>query len=211
MKNNEILVSVKIEESGISRTLSFLVIKDTTLKAFIQGVYYGLKKMSKSVREEAEQGVLTLEECASAFERYIKTHKELPVFYTIMGQYSFIDINAESADELDKDKTVKKNYDMPLSSLGIVTSSCFFITDRNEIENVSKLFDDTEKQKTYILRENNTLEYNISTRRLNVIEPTEIDILPAGEMPKEQKGNLLDTLMPPVITGLGMDGMRLKA
>ena len=62
MKNNEILVSVKIEESGISRTLSFLVIKDTTLKAFIQGVYYGLKKMSKSVREEAEQGALTLEE-----------------------------------------------------------------------------------------------------------------------------------------------------
>lgn len=208
MKNNEILVSVKIEEKNLTRTLSFLVIKDTTLKAFIQGVYYGLSKMANRVKEEQTTDTLTLKECFSSFERYIKTHKELLIFYTIMGQFSFLDVNGESVDELDKDKTVRKNYDMPLSSLGIVTSSQFLITDKTELESVSKLFDDTEKQKTYILRENNTLEYNISTRRLNVIEPTEIDILPAGDMPPEQKGKLIDSLMPPIITGLGMVGIR---
>ena len=41
MKNNEILVSVKIENGTLARTFSFLVIKDTTLKAFFQGVKSG--------------------------------------------------------------------------------------------------------------------------------------------------------------------------
>lgn len=46
------------------------------------------------------------------------------------------------------------------------------------VTNVPQLFDKGDREKTYILRDNNTLEYNISTRRLNVIEPTVIDILP---------------------------------
>lgn len=208
MKNNEILLSVKIEDKNLTRTLSFLVIKDTTLKSFIQGVYYGLGKMAKKKEDNKETRTLTIQECYSAFERYIKTHKELLVLYTIMGQYAILNINDESVDELDEKKTVRKNYDMPLSSLGIVTSSQILITDKTVVESVPQLFDEIDKQKTYILRENNTLEYNISTRRLNVIEPTEIDILPAGDMPAEQKGSLLDTIVPPIITGLGMVGLR---
>lgn len=208
MKNNEILVSVKFEVGNLSRTLSFLVIKDTTLKAFVQGVYYGLGKMAKKSKEEQTSNTLTIQECYSAYEKYIKTHKEFLVFYTIMGQYAVLNITDESIDELDEKKTRKKNYDMPLSSLGIVTSSQILITDKDVVERVPQLFDDTDRQKTYILRENNTLEYNISTRRLNVIEPTEIDILPAGDMPAEQKESLLDTIAPPILTGLGMVGMR---
>lgn len=208
MKNNEILVSVKIEDKNLTRTLSFLVIKDTTLKSFIQGVYYGLGKMAKKKGDNKGTRTLTIQECYSAFERYIKTHKELLVLYTIMGQYAILNINDESVDELDEKKTMRKNYDMPLSSLGIVTASQILITDKTVVESVPQLFDETDKQKTYILRENNTLEYNISTRRLNVIEPTEIDILPAGDMPAEQKGSLLDTIVPPIITGLGMVGLR---
>lgn len=208
MKNNEILVSVKFEQKNLSRTLSFLVIKDTTLKSFIQGVYYGLGKMAKKSKEEHLPETLTVQECYSLFERYIKTHKELLILYTIMGQFAKLNINEKSVDELDEKKRVKMNYDMPLSSLGIVTSSLFLITDRNVITSVPQLFDKADKQKTYILRDNNTLEYNISTRRLNVIEPTEIDILPAGDMPAAQKGSLIDTIAPPMITGLGMVGLR---
>lgn len=207
MKNNEILVSVKIEDKNVSRTLNFLVIKDTTLKAFIQGVYYGLGKMAKRSDEEQE-GTLSLQDCHAAFERYIKTHKDLLVLYTIMGQYAVLDVNGTSVDELDERKSRKKNYDMPLSSLGIVTSSQILITDRKIIERVPQLFEKEDKQKTYILRENNTLEYNISTRRLNVIEPTEIDILPAGDVPAEQGGSILDMIIPPIITAGGMIGIR---
>lgn len=76
------------------------------------------------------------------------------------------------------------------------------------VTNVPQLFDKGDREKTYILRDNNTLEYNISTRRLNVIEPTVIDILPAGDMPTKAKGSLLDTIAPPLITGLGMVGIR---
>ena len=208
MKNNEILISVKFEEKNLSRTLSFLVIKDTTLRSFIQGVYYGLGKLAKSDKELQSSETLTIRECYSAFEKYIKTHKQLLVFYTIMGQHAVLNICDESVDELDEKKVRKKNYDMPLSSLGIVTSSQILITDKKQVENIPKLFDDDDKRKTYILSENNTLEYNISTRRLNVIEPTEIDILPSGDMPADHKGTLLDTIAPPVITGLGMIGIR---
>ena len=148
MKNNEILVSVKIEDKNVSRTLSFLVIKDTTLKAFIQGVYYGLGKMAKR-REEEQEGTLSLEACYAAFERYIKTHKDLLVLYTIMGQYAVLDVNGTSVDELDERKPRKKNYDMPLSSLGIVTSSLVLITDRRIIERVPQLFEKEDKQKVY--------------------------------------------------------------
>ncbi len=208
MKNNEILVSVKFEEKNLTRTLSFLVIKDTTLKSFIQGIYYGLGKMARKAKEEQASGTLTIQECHTAFEQYIKKHNELLILYTIMGQYAKLNINEESVDELDEKKIIKKNYDMSLSSLGIVTSSQILITDKKTIESIPQLFDKADKQKTYILRENNTLEYNISTRRLNVIEPTEIDILPAGDMPAEQKGSFLDTIAPPLITGLGMVGLR---
>ena len=97
---------------------------------------------------------------------------------------------------------------MPLSSLGIVTSSQILITEKPVMSHIPQLFDRADKEKTYILRDNNTLEYNISTRRLNVIEPTVIDILPAGEMPAKSKGSLLDTIAPPLITGLGMVGLR---
>ena len=45
MKNNEILVSAKFEGDGLSEEFSFLVLKDITLKALIQAIYYGLKML----------------------------------------------------------------------------------------------------------------------------------------------------------------------
>ena len=214
MKNNEILLSVRFEANNKDRLLTFLVLKDITLKEFIQGVYYGLKNLSNKSSKKAEetkeaiQGTLSLSECSRAFEQYIKTHKDLLVLYTIMGDFARIDISKESVDVFDERKRKKQNCDMPLSSLGIVTSSQILITDKHVANNIPQLFDRADKEKTYILREGNTLEYNISTRRLNVIEPTTIDILPAGDMPSKSKGSLIDTIAPPLITALGMFGMR---
>lgn len=214
MKNNEILLSVRFEANNKDRLLTFLVLKDITLKEFIQGVYYGLKNLSNKSSKKAEetkeaiQGTLSFSECSRAFEQYIKTHKDLLVLYTIMGDFARIDISKESVDVFDDRKRKKQNCDMPLSSLGIVTSSQILITDKHVANNIPQLFDRADKEKTYILREGNTLEYNISTRRLNVIEPTTIDILPAGDMPSKSKGSLIDTIAPPLITALGMFGMR---
>lgn len=214
MKNNEILLSVRFEVNNKERTLTFLALKDISLKAFVQGVYYGLKNLAvqsdKKTGEskKAVDSTLSIGECAHAFEKYIKTHRELLVLYTIMGEYAHIDIAAESTDKFDERKRKKRNCDMPLSSLGIVTSSQILITEKSAVNYIPQLFDRADKEKTYILRDNNTLEYNISTRRLNVIEPTVIDILPAGEMPAKSKGSLLDTIAPPLITGLGMVGLR---
>lgn len=214
MKNNEILLSVRFEVNNKERTLTFLALKDISLKAFVQGVYYGLKNLAvQSDKKTGESkksvdGTLSIGECAHAFEKYIKTHREFLVLYTIMGEFAHIDIAAESTDKFDEQKRKKRNCDMPLSSLGIVTSSQILITEKSAVNYIPQLFDRADKEKTYILRDNNTLEYNISTRRLNVIEPTVIDILPAGEMPAKSKGSLLDTIAPPLITGLGMVGLR---
>lgn len=214
MKNNEILLSVRFEVNNKERTLTFLALKDISLKAFVQGVYYGLKNLAvQSDKKTGESkksvdGTLSIGECAHAFEKYIKTHRELLVLYTIMGEYAHIDIAAESTDKFDERKRKKRNCDMPLSSLGIVTSSQILITEKSTVNYIPQLFDRSDKEKSYILRDNNTLEYNISTRRLNVIEPTVIDILPAGEMPAKSKGSFMDTIAPPLITGLGMVGLR---
>lgn len=214
MKNNEILLSVRFEVNNKERTLTFLALKDISLKAFVQGVYYGLKNLAvqsdKKTGEskKAVDSTLSIGECAHAFEKYIKTHRELLVLYTIMGEYAHIDIAAESTDKFDERKRKKRNCDMPLSSLGIVTSSQILITEKSTVNYIPQLFDRSDKEKSYILRDNNTLEYNISTRRLNVIEPTVIDILPAGEMPAKSKGSFMDTIAPPLITGLGMVGLR---
>ena len=47
MKNNEIMVSAKFESNTIHDEISFLVLKDITLKALIEAIYYGLKKSNK--------------------------------------------------------------------------------------------------------------------------------------------------------------------
>lgn len=214
MKNNEILLSVRFEVNNKERTLTFLALKDISLKAFVQGVYYGLKNLAvQSDKKTGESkksvdGTLSIGECAHAFEKYIKTHRELLVLYTIMGEFAHIDIAAESTDKFDEQKRKKRNCDMPLSSLGIVTSSQILIMEKSTVNYIPQLFDRSDKEKSYILCDNNTLEYNISTRRLNVIEPTVIDILPAGEMPAKSKGSFMDTIAPPLITGLGMVGLR---
>ena len=57
MKNNEIMISARFEfsDENKNRELSFLVLKDITLKAFIESLYYGLKKSQD------------LEECSELF------------------------------------------------------------------------------------------------------------------------------------------------
>lgn len=75
MKNNEIMISARFEFDDKSKCqeLSFLVLKDITLKAFIEALYYGLKKSPD------------YEKCFELLEQYIKTRKELQVLYTAKG------------------------------------------------------------------------------------------------------------------------------
>jgi len=66
-----------------------------------------------------------------------------------------------------------------LDELGFVTSSCILFTTDTKVA-PKPLFQKNER--SYILKSGNSLEYNISTRRLNVIEPSVIEIIPPGEM-----------------------------
>ena len=181
MKNNEILISAKFEGNGVSEELSFLVLKDITLKSLIQAVYYGLKKLDG---HEKTFDLLT---------EYLQTRKELQVLYNSRGDFNVIDFT-ETADG-------KPVYDKALDELGIVTSTCLYFTMDTAVR-PRALFRRVES--SYILRSGDSLEYNISTRRLNVIESSVIDILPPGEMPGKDKGSLLDVLIPTLLSTGGM-------
>lgn len=181
MKNNEIMVSVRFGSNTDYVEISFLVLKDISLKAFIQAIYYGLKKSNDH------------EDIFTFFEEYIKTRKELQVLYNSKGEFNIIDIT----EEIDG----KSTLDMKLDELGFVTSSCVLITADTQVTPFA-LFSKIEN--SYILKEEDSLEYNISTRRLNVIEPSVIDIIPPGDMPKQNKASFIDVIIPTVLSTGGM-------
>lgn len=181
MKNNEIMVSVKFVNEKIYEELSFLILKDITLKAFIESIYYGLKKVDE------------YKELFKLLEEYLKTRKELQVLYNAKGEFNIIDVT----EEIDG----KNVLDMELDSLGFVTSSCILFTMETNVNPVA-LF--TRVENSYILKEEDSLEYNISTRRLNVIEPSVIDIIPPEGMPQKKKNSIWDVILPTVLSTGGM-------
>ncbi len=185
MKNNEIMISARFEGSDFSEEFSFLVLKDITLKALIESIYYGLRKL-----RDHENSFALLEE-------YLKTRKELQVRYIAKGDFDIIDFT-----EWKDNKPV---YECKLDELGFVTSSCLLFSLEKTVT-PSVLFKKVEN--SYILKSDKSLEYNISTRRLNVIESSVIDILPPGEMPSTDKGSLLDVIIPTVLSTAGMLGAR---
>ena len=204
MKNNEIMISVKMQYSlnngkkaveNRERTFSFLVKNNITLKELIQGLYYGLKKLS--VKDTSY--VYWFE----FFERYIKTHENIAVLYTIMGKHRNLDFK----EEIDIKGKKKRIYDCCLTDLGIVTSSEFIITDK-EVVDKADLFKESDKGASYILENGKNTEYNISSRRLNVIEPTKIDILPAGDIPENKKDSFWAVIIPPLMTAGAMFAVR---
>ncbi|MBE5880153.1 MAG: cell division protein FtsK [Lachnospiraceae bacterium] len=185
MKNNEIMVSVRFEYETSFEEVSFLILKDITLRAFIEAVYYGLKK--KPMYNKAFE----------LFEEYLKTRKEIQVLYSIRGEFSVIDVAGQMDD--------KRVLDMAMDDIGFVTSSCILITHQTKVTPVY-LFERVEN--SYILKENDSLEYNISTRRLNVIEPSVIEILPPEGLPEKKNASFLDVIIPTVLSTGGMLGAR---
>lgn len=194
MKNNEIMISTKFESPKLSDEISFLVIKDITLRALIEALYYGLRKSNK------------FEMHFEILEHYLKTRKELQVLYNAKGDYNVVDFTDTFAvkDENGKETTLRI-FDKKIDDLGFVTSSTLLFTTDISI-NPQALFKKSEN--SYILKNNDNLEYNISTRRLNVIEPSIVDILPPGEVPKKSKQSLLDVIIPTVLSAGGMIAAR---
>lgn len=194
MKNNEILISAKFETANLSDEISFLTIKDITLRALIEAIYYGLKKSNK------------FEEHFAFLEEYLKTRKEIQVLYNAKGDHDVIDFTDTFTlkDENGQDQKLSI-FDIKLDELGFVTSSTLLFTDRIKITSKA-LFD--KSTNSYILSEKDNLEYNISTRRLNVIENSVIDILPPGEPPQKGKQSIWDVIIPTVLSAGGMMAAR---
>jgi len=190
MKNNEIMISARFVGNNVSEEISLLVIKDITLKALMEAICYGLKKSKDH------------ETAFNLLQEYLKTRKQLQVVYNAKGDFDIIDFT-DTYEVINPDGTKEQKhlFNKKLDELGFVTSSCLLFTLETKVTPLA-LFKKVES--SYILRGDNSLEYNISTRRLNVIEPSIIDILPPGEMPQKDKGSLLDVILPTVISVGGM-------
>ncbi|WP_331665929.1 hypothetical protein, partial [Anaerosporobacter sp.] len=133
------------------------------------------------------------EDAFQLLNNYLRTRKELQVIYNAKGDFNIIDFTEKIEDQYV--------YDMKLDELGFVTSSCVLFTTHIEVMSTG-LFQKNEK--SYILKSENSLEYNISTRRLNVIEPSIIDIIPANEMPRKDKASIIDVMIPTLLSTGGM-------
>lgn len=116
------------------------------------------------------------------YKEYIKKHKDLMVLYRAKNELEFIDAST--------------NANKKLYELGIVTTSCIVIPDSQHIT-LARLF---PNYKLPALCDQQKLEYNISTRRIAVAEPSVIDIIPPGEMPSKQKRKFYDIIIPTAIS-----------
>lgn len=193
MKNNEIMISVQFDFpkdpdnygekfSGITDSLAFLVKDDITLKAFIEGLYYGLHN--------------NFPEHFLLFKDYIKHRKQFVVDYSRKGQFKVINFEKEL---LSKKKT--------LIELGFVTSSILLITMKQRLE--SQLLFDTIPSSYILDSDDNPLEYNISSRTLEAVDSSDIEILPPGDIPEKDERTLGDILIPTVLSTGGMLGVRV--
>lgn len=125
------------------------------------------------------------------FKEYVKSHSEIVVFF-------------RAKKELDLIK-VSDNLDKKLYELGIVTTSCLVIPKNNTVT-LTALFPQYDQPA---LCDSETMEYNISTRRIAVAEPSVIDILPAGVIPGGQKRSYFDIIIPTGISMAALCGSRL--
>ena len=188
MKNNEIMISARFESPNLSDEISFLIIKDITLGALIEAIYYGLKKSSFTKHFEL-------------LDNYLKTHKEIQVLYNAKGEFNVLDFSETFTVQDAAGARIISILDKKLDELGFVTSSTLLFTTELKVR-PRALFQNCKH--SYILREGDDLEYNISTRRLNVIESSEIDILPPGEMPQTSKQSWLDVVIPTLLSAITM-------
>lgn len=124
------------------------------------------------------------------FKEYVKKHSELVFFYRAKQELDVLD----AGQVLDK----------KLFELGIVTTSCLVIPKSNTIV-LTSLFPRYDQPS---LCDPLKLEYNISTRRIAVAEPSVIDILPAGDLPEKQKRSIWDVLIPTTISMSALAGSR---
>lgn len=118
----------------------------------------------------------------SMFKSYTKKYRELVIQYRAKDELKFI--------------SVKDSLDMKLFELGIVTTSCLIIPNNSKVR-LTPLFNNYDMPA---LLDQSKLEYNISTRRIAVAEPSVIDIIPPGELPGKQKRKYLDIIIPTVIS-----------
>lgn len=187
MKNNEIMISARFVSDELSDDISFLIIKDITLRALIEAIYYGLKKSG-------------MQKHFALLEKYLKTRRQLQVLYNAKGDFSLLDFTETfTVQDAAGERTISI-LDKKLDELGFVTASTLLFTMELEVR-PQVLFQ--RHERSYILKGDN-LEYNISTRRLNVIETSEISIIPPGEMPQENKQSLLDVLIPTGLSAVTM-------
>lgn len=116
------------------------------------------------------------------FKEYTKRHSQIAVYFRAKKELELIN--------------VKSHLDKKLYELGIVTTSCIVVpkSDRIKLKTLFKRYD------LPALCDKEKMEYNISTRRIAVAEPSVVDILPPGDMPSGQKRTYLDVIVPTAIS-----------
>lgn len=228
MKNNEIMITVRFfdkkDGEEITRDLSFLVLKDKTLREFIEGLYYGLENLKDKPEQECDINLISNKRCFEIFETYLKKYNQLALQYYKKSQYnnngvitfnriiykkikklSIIEKQSKKKRKLSNEitnvgKKFKHIFDASLDDLGIVTTTIFLIANFKKEFELLTLFDE---------KKSDDLEYNISTRMINIVEPSVIEIIPITARPKIDKSIFIDAIITSLLSIVLGVGMRL--
>lgn len=207
MENNKILIGVQFTDIDTNSNyyhynIELYVLRDLPLHQLLEGIKYGLKKLS------LENGINSdvYDRCKTVYSSCISkvaSESNGRQFLTHVTFTSFNDVKAEKLvkggertafylDELTK----------PINELGFITSSriifdatgSFVPKGKLDTSNIIEAFNPHQSNKIFFP------EYNISSRQLYRFNDEPIEIIEPTDPPKKSNNNLFFMLLPSLLT-----------
>ena len=206
MENNKLLIGVQFTQKDAAgqfkhTNIELYVLRDITLMQLIDGIQYGLAKLTASDNEYRD----VYKNCVEVFSRCISnTYRSNGRTY-----YKNIMFTAFNTAVAEKSCSVEKRYNFstedtnrPLCDLGFITSSRIIFDETGEFlingvldtKNIVAAFDPRSSKKIFFP------EYNISTRQLYQFDTEPVNVIAPSEPPRKPNQNLLSMLLPSVIS-----------
>lgn len=216
MENNKLLIGVQFTDKDVfgrdqHTNIELYVVRDITLQQLMDGIRYGLEKLSKS--DSADKNIYarcfaTMSKCLSA------------TFLDVNGQPCFRNITFTSFNAAVIDRKYSSDMrfafslsdiEKPLCDLGFITSSriifdatgSFMPHGMLNTNNIVQAFNPQTSQKIFFP------EFNISTRQLYQFNRTPVNVIAPTEPPHKMDRSLFATLLPSIISVAVMLLMRL--
>lgn len=215
MENNKLLIGAQFTYKDTTgkrcdTIIELFVLRDITLHQLLEGIKYGLKRLSA----ESEDNREIYENCKKVFSESATQTAEDYYGRQYLSHVSFSSYNDTIAKTQiktgDRPSFYVDNLLTPICDLGFITSSRIIFDSTGEyapnIEGVldtSYIIDAFNPSRIDRNSKHDAIvfpEYNISTRQLYQFDRTPVDIIPPGDPPKKNENGLFSLLLPSLLS-----------